>query len=275
KGPIKHMDTQSTMPWATESQDSPGVPNLVLADLLELQKDELGRALFFDSLRLGPGASSFREFVLNGLCFLDGETMMKDDGASEANERLKHVHRVTAQLIKDAQEKARVCNHFIAEGYEKVLTSAQMSVAKVKAKADQDSDKGKALLQKQKADMWLSKEVAALDKRKTDLSLAATKAASFAAGKVHALIGHLRFTGLLSDHFTEQMEIWSQLDSTDAAARSVRKALPEKKVAPVVLFEVLVPKSRFLIQPQITCFEVLVPKSRIQIQPQITCFEVL
>ncbi|CAE7780220.1 unnamed protein product [Symbiodinium sp. CCMP2592] len=231
------------MPWtAADSQDSPaGVPSLVLADLLELGKDELGRALFFKSLRLGPGASAFREFVLNGLCFIDGEKMMMEDAADDPKgfAKLQHVHDVTAQLIKDANEKTRARDNFLVEGYEKVLTSAQMSVAKVKAMADRLEDKAKAEAQKQKADMWLSKEVAALDKRKADLSLAATKAASFAAGKVHALISHLRSMGLLSHHFVEHMELWSQLDSTDAKARSVRKELKTKEVdevAPVVLF---------------------------------------
>ena len=209
KGPIKHMDTQSTMPWTgADTQDSPaGVPSLVLADLLELGKDDLGRALFFQSLRLGPGASAFPEFVLNGL-----KMMMEDDGNDPKRfAKLQHVHNMTAQLIKDATEKTGARDHFVAEGYEKVLTSAQMSVVKVKAMADRDADKAKAEAQKQKADVWLSREVAALDKRKADLSLAATKAASFAAGKVHALINHLRSMGLLSRYFVEQMELWSQL----------------------------------------------------------------
>ena len=243
KGPIKHMDTQSTMPWTGgDTQDSPaGVPSLVLADLLELGKDDLGRALFFQSLRLGPGASAFREFVLNGLCFIDGEKMMMEDDGNDPKRfaKLQHVHNMTAQLIKDATEKTGARDHFVAEGYEKVLTSAQMSVVKVKAMADRDADKAKAEAQKQKADVWLSREVAALDKRKADLSLAATKAASFAAGKVHALINHLRSMGLLSRYFVEQMELWSQLDSTDAAARTVRKEQKQKELeemAPVVLF---------------------------------------
>ena len=243
KGPIKHMDTQSTMPWTGgDTQDSPaGVPSLVLADLLELGKDDLGRALFFQSLRLGPGASAFREFVLNGLCFIDGEKMMMEDDGNDPKRfaKLQHVHNMTAQLIKDATEKTGARDHFVAEGYEKVLTPAQMSVVKVKAMADRDADKAKAEAQKQKADVWLSREVAALDKRKADLSLAATKAASFAAGKVHALINHLRSMGLLSRYFVEQMELWSQLDSTDAAARTVRKEQKQKELeemAPVVLF---------------------------------------
>ena len=243
KGPIKHMDTQSTMPWTGgDTQDSPaGVPSLVLADLLELGKDDLGRALFFQSLRLGPGASAFREFVLNGLCFIDGEKMMMEDDGNDPKRfaKLQHVHNMTAQLIKDATEKTGARDHFVAEGYGKVLTSAQMSVVKVKAMADRDADKAKAEAQKQKADVWLSTEVAALDKRKADLSLAATKAASFAAGKVHALINHLRSMGLLSRYFVEQMELWSQLDSTDAAARTVRKEQKQKELeemAPVVLF---------------------------------------
>ena len=85
--------------------------------------------------------------------------------------------------------------------------------------------------------MWLSKEVAALDKRKAELNLAATKAASFAAGKLHSLISHLRSSGLLSDSFCEQMEFWSQLDSTDAASRLLRRrAVPEKELEPVQLF---------------------------------------
>ena len=55
------------------SQNSPGhvVPELVLADLLELGKDELGAAIFLDSLRLGPGASAFRDFILND--FIDDQ----------------------------------------------------------------------------------------------------------------------------------------------------------------------------------------------------------
>ena len=233
---MQHMDTQSTVPWVGTEMDSPeGACTLVLADLLELGKDELGKNLFLDSLKLGPGAMCFREFVLNA--FADEEMVLLSDAASEAKglDKLQHVYRVTVELVKDAKDKVGVWEHFIAEGYNKVKASAELSVAKVKDMAAKEPDQSKAKKTQAKADMWLTKEVAALDKRREELSSAATKAASLAAGKVHALISHLRSTDLLSQSFAEQMEFWSQLDSTDAAARLARR-VPGDRPDPVKLF---------------------------------------
>ena len=230
------MDTQSTVPWVGTEMDTPeGACTLVLADLLELGKDDLGKHLFLDSLKLGPGAMCFREFVLN--VFADEEMVLLSDAASEAKglEKLQHVYRVTVELVKDAKDKVGVWEHFIAEGYNKVKASAELSVAKVKDMAAKEPDQSKAKTTRAKADMWLMREVAALDKRREELSSAATKAASLAAGKVHALISHLRSTDLLSQSFAEQMEFWSQLDSTDAAARLARR-VPGNRPDPVKLF---------------------------------------
>ena len=159
---MKHMDTQSTAPWiGTETDDSP-VPAIGLADLLELGKDELGCAIFLDSLRLGPGAYFFRDFIVNG--FTDGEMILREDAAVKGLDKLWHVHKVTVELVKDAKEKAQAWDRFNAEGYSRVKASAEMSVARVKDLAAKDPDQNKAQKQLAKADMWLSKEVAALDK---------------------------------------------------------------------------------------------------------------
>ena len=227
---LKHLDTQSTAPWVgAETDDSP-VPTIGLADLLELGKDELGCALFLDSLKLGPGAYFFREFILNGL--IDGEKILREDAAVKGLDKLRHVHNVTVELVKDAKAKAQAWDRFNAEGYLRVKASAEISVAKVKDLAAKDPDRNKAQKQLEKADIWLSKEVAALDKRKTELRLHARNAAVYAAGKVHALISHLRSSELLSEEFHEAMEVWSQLDVTDEAARAARRAVPQ----PVELF---------------------------------------
>ena len=227
---LKHLDTQSTAPLlGAETDDSP-VPTIGLADLLELGKDELGCALFLDSLKLGPGACFFREFILNGL--IDGEKILREDAAVKGLDKLRHVHNVTVELVKDAKAKAQAWDRFNAEGYLRVKASAEISVAKVKDLAAKDPDRNKAQKQLEKADIWLSKEVAALDKRKTELRLHARNAAVYAAGKVHALIRHLRSSELLSEEFHEAMEVWSQLDVTDEAARAARRAVPQ----PVELF---------------------------------------
>ena len=138
------MDTQSTAPWVGADMDSPdSAPVLVLSDLLELQKDELGSALFLDSLKLGPGAAGFRDFVLNG--FAADNMVLLADAAGEAKgfEKLQHVYRVTVELVNDAKQKAETWEHFSAEGYEKVKTSAELSVAKMKDLTAKDPDRVK------------------------------------------------------------------------------------------------------------------------------------
>eukprot|EP00439_Symbiodinium_sp_Y106_P003592 s12626_g1.t1 len=65
-------------------------------------------------------------------------------------------------------------------------------------------------------------EIANLDKKKQEYASVATKAATFAAGKLHCFIGHLREANLLSNSFSSLMETWQELDACDNAASRLK-----------------------------------------------------
>ncbi|CAE7753564.1 Rrbp1 [Symbiodinium sp. CCMP2592] len=223
------MDTQSTMPWVgIGSQSSPEPKErqvLLLADLLQLDKDELGQALFFptDKWHLGPGAASFREYILNDLVDDFAEPMV--DTADGRNvEALMQVYNITVELVREAKKAAAVQDEFLSKGYASVKSTAEKSVQKVLQAAAAEADKEKAQRKQVMAERWLSREMEALNLRRDTVTVQAAKAASYAAAKVHALIGHLRTTGMLSQVFFESMESWQEMDSTVSLAQHVKHA---------------------------------------------------
>ncbi|CAE7936329.1 Ogfr [Symbiodinium sp. KB8] len=240
---VGRMDTRSTMSWiGAGSQNSPNghaVPELELTELLELSKDELGKAIFLDSQCLGPGSKAFRDFVLTE--FLDDMAEPILDTTTARNvEALSQVYRLTVELVKDAKEAAEAKQEYL-NSYNKVKATAEKSADKVMKAAELETDKAKAGRKKMIAKSWLAKELEALDVKMASVTERAEGSATIAAAKLHALIGHLRKTASMSRSFWEQMEAWHEMDATRAMSNSLKhgalQAVPEAAAVPAAVAE--------------------------------------
>ena len=77
--------------------------------------------------------------------------------------------------------------------------------------------------------MWLQKEIASLDKKKQEHAAAATRSATFAAGKMHCFINHLRQANLLSSSFVSLMETWHEMDACHNTACKLKQVQLDKQ----------------------------------------------
>ena len=218
---VGRMDTCSTVPL--ESQGSPAkFPALSLSELLQLPRDKLGACLFLGDLDqdeskvLGAGATSFKDWISGD--FLESADSIMVVGDDNHLEKLSRVYEITRGLVKEAKAKAEACVQFATVGYGRVKATAEEAVAKVVQLAGAEKDAGTRKQKIQIAEQWLQREIATLDKKSQDYASVASRSASFAASKVHSLIGHLRDVNLLSASFMSLMESWQELDACHAAA---------------------------------------------------------
>ncbi|CAE7197321.1 F5 [Symbiodinium sp. CCMP2592] len=226
------MDTRSTVPM--ESQGSPagdGPSPLLLSDLLQLSKDELGAWLFLEGTGtqgLSPGAKAFFDWVRGD--FLESAEHILDASDVGRFETLFRVYEITKDLVTEAIAKAAANVEFKTVVYDKVMSTAQQAVAKVVQQAGAAKDDEAKKQRARVAEAWLKKEAAGLDSKKRAHAAAATKAATFAAGKLHCFIAHLREANLLSSTFVGLMETWQELDACDSMARRLKPAEHEKQM---------------------------------------------
>ena len=136
------MDTRSTVPM--ESQGSPaaaGQPPLLLSELLQLPKHELGAWLFLEGQGvqvLSAGATAFHDWVRSD--FLESAEHILDVSDPGRFETLFRVYEITRDLVTEALAKADANVEFQTVAYDKVMSTAQQAVARVVQQAGAEKD---------------------------------------------------------------------------------------------------------------------------------------
>ena len=151
------MDTRSTVPM--ESQGSPaaaGQPLLLLSELLQLPKHELGAWLFLEGQGmqvLSAGATAFYDWVRSD--FLESAEHILDVSDPGRFETLFRVYEITKDLVTEALAKADANVEFQTVAYDKVMSTAQQAVARVVQQAGAEKDDEITKQRARVAEAWL------------------------------------------------------------------------------------------------------------------------